>query len=108
MLRDHLLLVGRYDVDRNAAVGAGYQSRVTGILGWVERHTKPSQLIGDPRPDTYRVFADTGCKDESVEPLQRGRKHAGVEADAIDEKMDRHLRLGIFARLQLAHIVADA
>src|ERR1700759_1279095 len=88
VLRDHQFPVRRHDVDRNAAVGAGYQSRVTGILGWVERYTKPSQLIGDPRPDTSRVFADTGCKAESVEPLQRRRKHAGVETDSIDEILD--------------------
>src|SRR5712671_5022698 len=108
MLRDHQLLVGRYDVDRNTAVGTGYQARVAGILGLVERNTKPSQSIDDARPDTYRVFPHTGCKDESVQPLQRGRKHAGVETYPIDEILDRQLRFGIFAHLQFAHIVADA
>src|SRR5258708_596056 len=83
MLSDHQFLVGRYDVDRNTAVGTGYQVRVARILSWVERNTKPPQLIGDARPDTHRVFPDTGCKDESVETLQRGGKHAGVEADSI-------------------------
>ena len=52
LLRDHQLLVGRDDVDRNAAAGTRYQARVAGILGLVERHTKPPQLIGDTRPDT--------------------------------------------------------
>src|SRR6266404_8640515 len=108
MLRDHQLFVSRYDVDRNTAVGTGYQARVAGILGLVEGHTKPPQLIGDARPDSHRVFADTGCKDESVEPLQRGRKQAGVEADPIDEIIDRKFGPRILACLQLAHIVADA
>src|SRR5258705_13141849 len=108
MLRDHQFFVGRYDVDRNTAVGTGYQARVAGILGLVERHTKPSELTGDLSPDAHRVFADTGCKDESVEALQRGRKHAGGEAYPIDEIIDRQLRFGIFAGLQLTHIVADA
>src|SRR3981189_1021136 len=108
MLRDHQLLVGRYDVDRNTAVGTGYQARVAGILGLVERNTKPSQSIDDARPDTYRVFPDTGCKDESVQPLQRGRKHAGVEAYPIDEILDRQYGAGVVARFQLPHVVADA
>src|SRR6266446_957615 len=108
MLRDHQFLVGRYDVDRNTAVGTGYQARVAGIFSWIERRAKPGQLIDDPRPDAHRVFSDASCKDESVETLQRSRKHAGVEADPIDEIIDRQFGLGILACLQLAHIVADA
>src|SRR3981081_292390 len=108
MLRDHQLLVGRYDVDWNTAVGTGYQAHVAGILGLVERTTQPSQFIDDAGPDTCRVFPDTGCKDESVQPLQRGRKHAGVEAYPIDEILDRQLRFGIFAHLQFAPILAAA
>src|SRR5712671_5085643 len=85
MLRDHQFLVGWYDVDRNKAVGTGYQARVAGICSWIERRTKPGQLRDDLRPDTRRVFADTGGKNESVETLQCSRKHAGVEPDPIDE-----------------------
>src|SRR5437879_13381188 len=91
MLRDHQLLVGWYDVDRNPAVGTGYQARVAGILGLVERNTKPSQLIDYARPDTHRVLPDTGCQDASVHPLQRGRKHAGGAAYPTDERLDREL-----------------
>src|SRR5882757_2337838 len=108
MLRDHQFLVGWYDVDRNTAVGTGYQARVAGIRSLVERHTEPSQLIGNSRPDAHRVFADTGGEDESVETLQRSRKHASVEADPIDEIIDRQFGLGIIVCLQLTHIVADA
>jgi hypothetical protein len=78
MLRDHQFLVGWYDVDRNTAIGTGYQARVAGILDPVEGHTKPSQLIDDPRPDPHRIFAYAGGEDEGVETLQRSRKHAGV------------------------------
>lgn len=99
MLSDHQLLVGRYDVDRNAAVGIGYQARVAGILGRIERNTEPPQLIGNARPDMRRIFSNAGCEDESVQPLQRGRKHTCIEADPINEIIDRQFRLGFFAGL---------
>src|SRR5260370_42357662 len=86
MLRDQQFLVARYDVDRNTAVVTRYQGRVAGILGRIERHTKPPQLIGDPRPDTHRVFADTGCKAEAVETLQSARTQTGVPPDPVHEK----------------------
>src|SRR5690349_21570371 len=108
MLRDHQFLVGWYDVDRNTAVGSGYQTRMAGILSLVDGHTKPPQLIGDTCPDTHRVLSDASRKDEAVEPLQCGCKHAGVQADPINEVVDRQFRLGIFASLQFAHIIADA
>ena len=43
-----------------------------------------------------------------IEPAQRGRQHAGVETDAIDEIVEREARRGSRARLELAHVVADA
>src|ERR1700738_4788208 len=85
VLRDHQLLVCRYDVDRNAAVGTRDQPRVTTIPGRIEREAEPSELVDDTCPNSSRVFADTGRKYKSVQALQRRRKHAGVETDTVYE-----------------------
>ena len=71
-------------------------------------HAEPSELLDHARANVRRILADPGREDEGVEALQGGREHAGTETDPVDEIVDRELRLGVGARLQLAHVIADA
>ena len=55
-----------------------------------------------------RILADAGGEHERIEPAERGRQHAGVKPDAIDEVIERKRGPRIGARLEVAHVVADA
>ena len=43
-----------------------------------------------------------------IEPAERRRQHAGMEPDTVDEVFERERGARIGARLELAHVVADA
>src|ERR1044072_5879652 len=102
MLRNHQFLIRRYDIDGDATGLRRYQARMSGILGGIECHAEPAELLCHTSADAARVFADAGREDEGIEALKRSGEHAGVETDAIGEVIDRELRLWIGARLELA------
>ena len=56
VLRDHEFFIGRHDVDRNAAVRAGYPRGMARILDRIKRHTEPFQPFRNPRSDCLRNF----------------------------------------------------
>ena len=96
------------DIDGDAAVRPRDQRSARRVGGRIELDAEPGQLLGDARPHGRRVLADAGREHEGVEPAERRRQHAGVEADAIDEIVERERGPRIGARLELAHVVADA
>ena len=106
--RNHQLFVGRHDIDRNAAVGARYLQRVPGVRVGIERDAEPSEPLGNARADAGRVFADAGGEDEGVEALQGGRQHSGVERRRGRRNSRPRMPRADPARLELAHVVADA
>ena len=78
------------------------------VGGRIELGAEPGELFGDARAHAGRVLADPGREHEGVEAAERRRQHAGVQPDAIDEIVEREARPRIGARLQVAHVVADA
>ena len=108
MLRNHQFFVGRHDINGNTAVGPRYLAGVPGIRGRIEHDAEPGQLLGNAGADRGRVLADPRGEHESVEALQRRRQHAGIEADPVDEVVDRERRTRVGAGFELAHVVADA
>ncbi len=55
-----------------------------------------------------RLLADAGGEDEGIEAAECGRQHAGMQADAVDEVVERQRRAWLGARQQLPYVIADA
>src|SRR5215469_1015004 len=108
MLRDHQLLICRYDVERDAAVRGRYERFLTRVGARVERDAEPCELLRHAGPQGDCVLADSGCEYEGVQPAESGSQHARIEADTIDEVIERESSLRVGTRLQLANVIADA
>ena len=107
MTGDHQLLVGRDDIEGDAAVRARDHGPVRVRLQ-IELGPEPSEVLGDSHAHRRRVLADPGREHEAVDPAERCGEPAGLEADAIREIIEREASARISALLERAHVVADA
>src|SRR5262245_27742120 len=108
MPRDHQFLVSRHDVNGDLAVGARDEQLASLVPRRVERRPEPTELAGDPSAHDGRIFAYTGSEYEGVEPADRGRQRASIDADAMDEMVECEPCTRRIARKQVTHVVADA
>ena len=105
MSRNHQLFVGRHDIKADTAVGRRDACLPAPLACRVELGAEPGEPIRDALADQDRVLADAGGKDEGVDPAERRRQHSGIQADPINEIIDREGGAGIAARLKLTHVV---
>ncbi len=68
---DHRLLVGRYDVDFDAAVRCADAGRVRRVGDGIEAQAEPSQALAHGSADFWGVFANAGREDQSIQSTQR-------------------------------------
>ena len=88
--------------------GAAIDVPPAGIGGRIEHAAEPGKPLHDGGAHRGRVLADAGREHEGVETAERRRQQAGLQADAVDEIVEREARARICARLEFAHVVADA
>src|SRR5262245_24567853 len=107
MPRDHQLLIGWNDVQRNAASLFRDQALSCRIGRRIKPCTKPVELLRDSGPHHDGVFANTCRKHKRVESSERGSQHSDTPPNMVYEVVDREGRARILAVGKLAHVVAD-
>ena len=94
MACDHQIFVRWDNTGGCAACGPGDPWSARGIGGGVELDAKPGRFPA-PAPDLRGMLADAGRENKRIEPAKRGGKRTKLAADAIDEEIDRFLRVRI-------------
>jgi hypothetical protein len=74
------------------------------IRAGVELDAEPRGLPAHALADRRRVLADARREDDRVETAERRGQRAQLAADAVDEELDRELRLRLRGLEQHAHV----
>src|SRR5436190_5073239 len=108
MASDHQFLIGRYHVNGHTALRCRDHVSGCAIGRAIELCPKPTKSLDDTHADHRRVLAYPSGENEGIEPTERGRKHARLECDPVDEIVDGKGSTWGRTRQKLAHVVAHA
>src|SRR5208337_1277843 len=108
MERDHQIFIRRNDPGGRLATLSCDPRPALGVGRLVDLEPEPGRLLAHPPADLRGVLADARREHERIEAAKRGCERAQFPADAVNEKIDGFLRVGICARKQGSHVVAEA
>jgi len=86
---DHGLLSGGDNLNLYAAVGSAVPVAMAGVGSRGHLDAQPGEALTDHRPDLGGMLADTGRKDEAVQPAQRAGDRRRLARDPEFEQLDR-------------------
>jgi hypothetical protein len=89
MSRDHQFFVCRHHIECDPAILLRYERRAGRVCCLIDGDSEPGQFVGDACAHAHRVLADPGREHEGVEAAEGGCQHAGIEADAVGEVLER-------------------
>src|SRR3954471_10446097 len=86
---NHQVFVGLDDIRADAAGISRNAGPVRFVGRLVQIDAKPGASPADRGPDRCGVLADTGGKDDPVEPAERSRQRGDLARRPVAERLDR-------------------